>query len=76
MHIHNYNLIAKMHNFTLTEVGIFKVEWLKFCMTHAMLQFQLGRLIKFFCGWGKDSGWNSLCTKNQFIKPIYKRKEK
>ena len=67
-----------MHNFTLTEVGIFKVEWLKFCMTDAMLQLQLGRLlkvllwffffffwrIKFFCGLTKDSGGNSLYTKN------------
>ena len=35
-----------MHNFILTEVGIFKVEWLKFCMTDAMLQLQLGRLLK------------------------------
>ena len=60
-----------MHNFILTEVGIFKVEWLKFCMTDAMLQLQLGRLlkdffslrIKFFCGLTKDSGWNSLYTK-------------
>ena len=70
-----------MHNFILTEVGIFKVEWLKFCMTDAMLQLQLGRLlkvfffflrIKYFCGLTKDSGWNSLYTK----KLIYKRKEK
>ena len=37
-----------MHNFILTEVGIFKVEWLKFCMTDAMLQLQLGRLLKVF----------------------------
>ena len=37
-----------MHNFILTEVGIFKVEWLKFCMTDAMLELQLGRLLKVF----------------------------
>ena len=75
-----------MHNFTLTEVGIFKVEWLKFCMTDAMLQLQLGRLLKvllwffffFFLEnqvllwFNKRFGWEF----SLYQKLIYKRKEK